>query len=51
MCAKFDLEVASWLLSSRLDLDSLCRLMLVYIAEGRRPNGKVLWCDAFCVEC
>jgi hypothetical protein len=37
-CARFDLEVASWLLPSRLDLDRLCRLMLVYVAG--RPQAE-----------
>jgi hypothetical protein len=38
MCARFDLEVASWLLSSRLNLDRLCHLMLAYVAG--RPHAK-----------
>jgi hypothetical protein len=37
-CARFDLEVSSWLLPSRLDLDQLCRLMLVYVAG--RPQAE-----------
>jgi hypothetical protein len=36
--ARVDLEVASWLLSSRLDLDRLCCLMLVYVAG--RPQAE-----------
>jgi hypothetical protein len=36
--ARVDLEVASWLLSSRLDLDRLRRLMLVYVAG--RPQAE-----------
>jgi hypothetical protein len=42
MCARFELEVASWFLSSRLDLDRLCRLMLVYVAGGPQAKQKVL---------
>jgi hypothetical protein len=36
--ARFDLEVVSWLLSPRLDLDRLYRLVLVYIAG--RPQAE-----------
>jgi hypothetical protein len=38
--ARFDLEVASWFLSSRLDLDQLCRLMLVYVAGGLQAKRE-----------
>jgi hypothetical protein len=38
ICARFDLEVANWLSPSRLDLDRLCRLMLVYVAG--RPQAE-----------
>jgi hypothetical protein len=38
MCARFHLEVASWLLSTKLDLDRLCLLMVVYVAV--RPQAK-----------
>jgi hypothetical protein len=33
VCARFDLEVAKWLLSPRLDLNQLHRLSCVHIAE------------------
>jgi hypothetical protein len=39
-CARFDLEVASWFLSSRLDLELLCRLSLVYVAGGPPAERK-----------
>jgi hypothetical protein len=39
--ARFDLEVASWLLSPRLDLDRLRLLMFDTSLGGRRPNVKV----------
>jgi hypothetical protein len=49
-CVRFDLEVARWLLSPDwIWIDSAAYRAYTSL-EGRRPNGKVLKCDASCVE-
>jgi hypothetical protein len=43
---RFNLEVSSWFLSSRLDLDRLFYLMLVFVAGGpqAKREGPVMRC-------
>jgi hypothetical protein len=49
-CVRFDLEVARWFLLPRLDLDRLAACRAYTSLKDRRPNGKVLRCDASCIE-